>query len=108
MGSDAVHARSSDAARARSFSTRTSGASGVHYVSRGVIDMDGRTKLIRNISYGMDQLYDLSTDPMELNNVADAKPALRDKLAEMVDSWEAYENKDGKSFETVNKEKKKD
>jgi arylsulfatase A-like enzyme len=81
---------------------------GVHFESRGVLDTDGHTKFIRDISHGMDQLYDLSTDPMELNNVADAKPALRDKLAEMVDSWEAYENKDGKSFETVNKEKKKD
>jgi arylsulfatase A-like enzyme len=79
---------------------------GVHFESRGVLDVDGHTKFIRDISHGVDQLYDLTIDPAELSNVADARPALKDKLAEMVDSWEAFENKDNKSFETVNKEKK--
>ena len=68
---------------------------GVHYVSRGVIDVDGRTKFIRDISPRRSSTTSW-TIPMELTNLADAQPALRDKLAEMVDSWEAFENKDGK------------
>ena len=82
--------------------------SGVHFESRAVLDTDGHTKFVRDISHGVDQLYDLKIDPDELSNVADARPAERDKLAEMVDSWEAFENQDHKSFETFNKEKKKD
>jgi choline-sulfatase len=80
--------------------------SGVHFNSRGLLDVDGHTKFIRNISAGMNELYDLRTDPDELSNIADAQPATRDRLAEMVDSWEAFENKDGKSFEMFNKESK--
>jgi arylsulfatase A-like enzyme len=78
--------------------------SGVHFESRGVLDVDGKTMFIRDVSAGMNQLYDLDADPEELSNVADAHPAQRDKLSEMVDGWEAYENKDNRSFETVNKE----
>ena len=47
---------------------------GVHFESRGVLDADGHTKFIRDISHGMDQLYDLTIDPEELSNVADAQP----------------------------------
>jgi arylsulfatase A-like enzyme len=79
---------------------------GVHFQSRGVLDADGRTKFIRDVSAGMNELYDLKSDPDELSNVADAQPAERDRLGEMVDSWGAFENKEGKSFETVNKEGK--
>ncbi len=79
---------------------------GVHFESRGVLDADGHTKFIRDVSAGMNQLYDLRADPAELSNVGDAHTGIRDSLAERVDSWGAFENKDNKSFETVNKEKR--
>ncbi len=81
--------------------------SGVHFESRGVLDVDGRTMFIRDVSAGMNQLYDLKVDRDELSNVAEVRAAERDKLAEKVDGWEAYENKDNRSFETVNKETSK-
>jgi arylsulfatase A-like enzyme len=80
--------------------------SGVHFESRGVLDVDGHTKYVRDVGHAADQVYDLASDPAELANVADARPALRDHLSEMVDSWGAFENKDARSFETVNKEQK--
>jgi arylsulfatase A-like enzyme len=79
---------------------------GVHYVSRGVIDTDGRTKLIHNISVGSEELYDILDDPAELTNLADARPKDVDRLSSMVDGWEDFENRDHRSFETTNKEVK--
>ncbi len=79
---------------------------GVHYVSRGVIDVDGHTKLIRNLSVGTRELFDIAKDPDELNNIADDRPDDVKRLSEMIDSWGAFENRDHKSFETQNKEVK--
>ena len=79
---------------------------GVHYVSRGVLDVDGRTKFIRNVSAGTRELYDIQADPDELTNLADARPQERDRLSEMIDGWESFENRDNKSFETENAENK--
>ena len=79
---------------------------GVHYVSRGVIDVDGHTKLIRNLSVGTRELYDIAQDPEELKNIADEHPADVKRLSEAIDIWGAYENREQKSFETTNKEVK--
>jgi hypothetical protein len=78
----------------------------VHYVSRGVIDTDGKTKLVHNVSVGTSELFDISTDPDELNNLASSRPADVERLSEMVDGWESFENRENKSFETSNKEVK--
>lgn len=79
---------------------------GVHYVSRGVIDVDGRTKLNRNISVGTRDLVDILDDPGELTNLADARPKDAERLSDMIDGWEAFENRENKSFETTNREVK--
>ncbi|MGO8994794.1 MAG: sulfatase [Polyangiaceae bacterium] len=79
---------------------------GVHYVSRGVIDVDGRTKLIHNISVRSQELYDILDDPQELTNLADARPKDVERLSDEVDGWEDYENPQHKSYETSNKEVK--
>ena len=79
---------------------------GIHYVSRGVIDTDGRTKLIVNQSVGTHELYDIVADPDELTNLASMRPDDVARLSDAVDGWEAFENKDHKSFETSNKEVK--
>ncbi len=79
---------------------------GVHYVSRGILDKDGRTKLIRNVSVGTRELFDIVADPNELKNLDDAKSKDVERLSELVDGWEAFENRDNKSFETTNKEVK--
>jgi arylsulfatase A-like enzyme len=79
---------------------------GVHYVSRGVIDTDGRTKLIHNESTRSEELYDIQTDPDELTNLSEARPKDVDRLSDIVDGWEDFENPDHKSFETSNKEVK--
>jgi arylsulfatase A-like enzyme len=79
---------------------------GVHYVSRGVIDVDGRTKLIHNISVRSEELYDIIDDPGELTNLADARPQDVERLSSEVDGWEDFENRDHKSFETTNHEVK--
>jgi arylsulfatase A-like enzyme len=79
---------------------------GVHYVSRALLDPDGRTKLIRNVSAGESELYDVTTDPSELQNLAATRPEQASKMLEAIDSWEAFENKDHRSFETEMKEDK--
>ena len=79
---------------------------GVHYVSRGVLDVDGRTKLIRNVSVGTRELFDIVADPGELNDLSKSRPTDVERLSELVDGWESYENRDNKSFETTNKEVK--
>jgi arylsulfatase A-like enzyme len=78
----------------------------VHFNARGVLDEDGRTKFVYDVSAGARHLYDVKSDPGELLDLAEARPALTSKLAEEVDSWEAYANKDGRSFEMFNKEKR--
>jgi arylsulfatase A-like enzyme len=79
---------------------------GVHFNTRGVLDEDGRTKFVHDVGTGANHLYDVKTDPEELSNVADVRPAVVGRLAERLDSWESYANRAGKSFETVNREKK--
>ena len=79
---------------------------GVHYVSRGVIDVDGRTKLVHNESTRSQELYDIVADPEELTNLAEARGKDVEKLSDIVDGWEDFENPDHKSFETSNKEVK--
>jgi arylsulfatase A-like enzyme len=61
---------------------------GVHYEARGVID--GHFKFIHDLTSGTSAVYDLAVDPDELMNLADAKPALRQRYGEMVDGWEAF------------------
>jgi arylsulfatase len=80
--------------------------SGVHYVSRGILDEDGRTKLVHNISIGTQELYDIASDPNELTNLADTRPSDVLRLSDLVDGWEAFENGSHKSFETSNREVK--
>ncbi len=77
---------------------------GVHYVSRGVLDADGRTMLIRNVSAGTRELFDVINDPNEQTNLAEAMPETRDRLNEAIDGWESFENQGNKSFEAQNKE----
>ena len=79
---------------------------GVHYVLRGVLDVDGRTKLIRNMSAGTRELFDVGADPDEMSDLSSAMPETRDRLNELIDGWEAFENRDNKSFEAQNKEVK--
>jgi choline-sulfatase len=64
---------------------------GVHFESRGMLDVGGRLKFIRDISVGINQLYDLEKDPEELLNIAEKRPEIRDALAATVDGWESYE-----------------
>jgi arylsulfatase A-like enzyme len=79
---------------------------GVHYVSRGIIDVDGHTKLIHNISVRSHELYDIAKDPTEHDNLANDEPEVVARLSGMVDGWHDYQNPDHKSFETSNKEVK--
>jgi arylsulfatase A-like enzyme len=79
---------------------------GVHYVSRGLLDPDGRTKLIRNVSAGSSELFDIVSDPDELHSMDDARPEQANSMLESIDAWEAFENRDHKSFETEMKEDK--
>jgi arylsulfatase A-like enzyme len=60
----------------------------VHYEARGVVE--GPYKYIHDRNANVNMLFDLDRDPDELLNVADAVPRTRDRLAELVDSWEAY------------------
>jgi choline-sulfatase len=64
---------------------------GVHFESRGMLDVGGRLKFIRDVSVGINQLYDLETDPDELTNLADKMPTTRDLLEATLDGWEAFE-----------------
>ena len=80
--------------------------SGVHYASRGVLDADGRMKLIRNISAGTRELYDVVADPNEAMNLIEVMPEERDKLTDAIDGWESFENRDNRSFESENREAK--
>jgi arylsulfatase A-like enzyme len=79
---------------------------GVHYVSRALLDPDGRTKLIRNVSAGTSELFDITTDPDELHSLDGSKPEQASSMLESIDAWEAFENRDHKSFETEMKEDK--
>ena len=60
----------------------------VHYEGRGVVD--GHYKYIHDINANVNLLFDLEHDPLELSNIAELTPGVRDRLAEQVDSWEAY------------------
>jgi arylsulfatase A-like enzyme len=60
----------------------------VHYEARGVVDRP--YKYIHDLNANVNMLFDLDRDPEELLNVADAAPRTRERLAEMVDSWETY------------------
>jgi hypothetical protein len=64
---------------------------GVRFESRAVLDVGGRLKFIRDVSVGINQLYDLETDPDELSNLADDRPAVRDSFEALVEGWEAFE-----------------
>jgi arylsulfatase A-like enzyme len=60
----------------------------VHYEARGVVEEP--YKYIHDLNANVNMLFDLERDPGELLNVADAAPRTRERLAELVDSWEAY------------------
>jgi arylsulfatase A-like enzyme len=64
---------------------------GVHFESRAVRDVAGRFKFVRDVSVGINELYDLSEDPEEAVNLADQKPALRDAFLSALEGWEAFE-----------------
>jgi choline-sulfatase len=64
---------------------------GVHYQGRGIVEWP--YKYIRDISTGTVQLFDIEHDPDELTNLNDTRGDIRDRLAETLDGWEAYEAK---------------
>lgn len=60
----------------------------VHYEGRGVVD--GDYKYIHDLGSGIEELYRLGSDPNERYNLATVEPDRRERMAEMVDSWESY------------------
>jgi arylsulfatase A-like enzyme len=64
---------------------------GVHFEARAMRDVLGRLKLIRDVSVGINELYDLQADPNELSNLADERPVLRDAFLSSLEGWEAFE-----------------
>jgi arylsulfatase A-like enzyme len=65
----------------------------VHFEARGVVD--GQYKYIHDVNANVNMLFDLDRDPDELSNIAEAMPTVRGRLAELLDSWEAYARGDG-------------
>jgi arylsulfatase A-like enzyme len=65
----------------------------VHYEARGVYDAP--YKYIHDVNANVNMLFDLEHDPEELTNLSEALPRIRDRLAEQVDSWEAYGRSSG-------------
>ena len=62
----------------------------VHIEARGVVD--GPYKYIHDLGTGVNMLFNLERDPEELSNLVETSPAIRGRLAELLDSWEAYEH----------------
>jgi arylsulfatase A-like enzyme len=58
---------------------------GVHFEARGVVD--GRYKLVRDLSAGTEQLFDLDADPGEVHNARWRLRAEASKLRTALDSW---------------------
>jgi choline-sulfatase len=76
----------------------------VHYEARGVVDRP--YKYIRDINTNQNMLFDVDQDPEEQLNLADAAPKTRERLAEMLDSWEAYTRaEDAVQFHPSNRRK---
>ena len=62
----------------------------VHYESRGVLD--GPYKYIHDVGTGVNMLFNVEQDPDELSNLVDSNPKERGRLAELLDSWEAFQH----------------
>jgi hypothetical protein len=58
---------------------------GVHYEARAIVDK--RLKFVRDLSSGVEQLFDLEHDPGETRDVKDRWPANRAHLAAVLDGW---------------------
>jgi arylsulfatase A-like enzyme len=65
---------------------------GVHYRSRAVVQ--GRLKLVRDVTTGIEQLYDLDADPGERTNLRRRLPDDRARLAALLESWSAWVTSD--------------
>jgi arylsulfatase A-like enzyme len=59
-----------------------------HYEARGVVR--GAFKYVRDISSSVENLFDEAADPHEETDARARFPAVRDDLAELTDSWDAY------------------
>jgi arylsulfatase A-like enzyme len=62
----------------------------VHYESRGVLD--GPYKYIHDVGTGVNMLFNVEQDPDELSNLVETNPKERGRLAELLDSWEAFQH----------------
>jgi arylsulfatase A-like enzyme len=62
-----------------------------HVINRSPIlaIRDGDWKLLTNPDNSRTELFDIPSDPMELNSVADAHPATVERLKERVTRWQS-------------------
>jgi arylsulfatase A-like enzyme len=59
--------------------------------SRGVVDASGRWKFTRDVSVGVNELYDLTKDPGEVKDLSGDYPDVVRSLEAAVEGWDAYE-----------------
>jgi arylsulfatase A-like enzyme len=64
---------------------------GIHFEWRAVLDAGGRLKLIRNVSLGQNELYDVGEDAGERVDLGDRRPEVRDSLLALLEGWDAHE-----------------
>lgn len=61
--------------------------SGIHYQQRGVVK--GRFKLLRDLTTGSEQVFDIDDDPEEVHDLKQLLPDVRKRLASHLDTWKS-------------------